>query len=123
MLFRQSRFIFCYTERANKRTVRIKDMSETKITKLELRQMIKDDHLGKITRNVFCRDCINTTIVGYENSISRNELGDVVLHGICKKCGGEVARYIEAGEVKRGVHVRGLLERISYSTKKAKRKR
>ena len=46
----------------------------------------------KIINNVFCRICMNTTIVEYK--ITDDEYG-VLLEGKCKKCDGNVARLVE----------------------------
>jgi len=46
----------------------------------------------KIINNVFCRACMNTTIVDYE--ISYDKFG-ILLKGKCQKCGNNVARLVE----------------------------
>lgn len=45
-----------------------------------------------LIKNVFCRTCGVTTIIDFD--IKNDEFG-IVLEGKCKKCGNEVARFIE----------------------------
>ena len=50
----------------------------------------------KIIENVFCTSCSDvTTIIDYKIELAGNK-DDIVLHGRCKKCGHEVARYVES---------------------------
>lgn len=43
-----------------------------------------------------CQDGYDSTIINY--SIRLNEIGDLELDGVCKKCGNKMGRYIESGE-------------------------
>ncbi|AGK98599.1 hypothetical protein [Clostridium pasteurianum] len=45
-----------------------------------------------IVKNVFCPDCGMTTIVRYT---LHNDKAGIVLKGKCKKCGHDVARFVE----------------------------
>ena len=47
----------------------------------------------RILNNVFCGNCIITTIVEYDIVLSAE--GIVLLKGKCKKCGDAVARVVE----------------------------
>ncbi len=74
---------------------------ERKINKEELQKLIKPRDLRSIIRITFCHNCLNTTIINYEDSIYVNHLNDAILRGKCKKCGGPVARYIKTGEIEK----------------------
>jgi len=54
---------------------------------------IPKDIQEKILDNVFCRNCMTTTIVDYEIHLERGNMA--VLSGKCKKCGVEVARVLD----------------------------
>ena len=75
---------------------------EIKISRKKLVEMLgSEDVLGLCVRTSYCGndDCGGTTeIVDYEDNIFINDLGDSILRGKCKKCGAEVARYIETGD-------------------------
>ena len=70
----------------------------TKITKRDLIKKIGQENLARIERNIFCGQCGVTTMAGYEDTTKEFSNGDMVLHGSCKTCGGNVARVIETGE-------------------------
>ena len=47
----------------------------------------------RILNNVWCANCSQVTGIG---NISGNvEKGDLILRGVCTRCGGDVARLIE----------------------------
>jgi hypothetical protein len=47
----------------------------------------------RLLNNVWCANCAKATGIG---EISGNvEKGDLILRGVCTRCGGEVARLIE----------------------------
>jgi len=74
---------------------------EQKITKEELLTLVPAEKLELIEHNVHCGKCGMTTIVGYEDAIFKNDLGDTILRGKCAKCGGVVGRYLETGELEK----------------------
>lgn len=53
---------------------------------------ISEDIQEKVLNNVFCSNCFITTIERYKGKM---ENGDLVLMGICSKCGKDVGRVIE----------------------------
>ena len=67
-------------------------MENNDIKALQKWNKIPKEIQQKIINNVFCRTCMNTTIVDYE--ISNDEFG-ILLKGKCKKCGNYVARLVE----------------------------
>jgi len=57
---------------------------------------------SKILPNCYCSRCENphiTTIIKYVTYL--DDLDDVILRGLCAKCGGPVSRYLETGEVEK----------------------
>lgn len=59
-----------------------------------------DDFTQKIVANCYCANCspsYRSTIINYQ--IFLNDLDDIILKGICARCGHKVNRYIETGEV------------------------
>ena len=56
-------------------------------------KMIPEGVQERLLSNVFCSVCGETTITNY--SIKDDKLG-IVLEGNCKKCGRNVARFIES---------------------------
>ena len=84
---------------------------ERKITKKELTEKIGAENLALVLNNVYCAECKNTKMVGYEENIILEQSGDIILRGKCEKClpaaqgtaqagGHKVARLLETGEVK-----------------------
>jgi len=53
---------------------------------------VPEEFRKKVLNNVFCGKCYTTTIVDYS---FKAEKGGVLIKGKCKKCGGDVARYVE----------------------------
>lgn len=49
----------------------------------------------RLIANVFCANCYTTTI---EKFTMHSEKGGVLLKGLCKKCGSDVARFVELEE-------------------------
>jgi len=76
---------------------------QVEISKQDLQIIYGDDYSffqSKILPNCYCGRCntpYTSTIVDYE--IYLNALDDVLLSGLCSKCGGRVNRYLETGEV------------------------
>jgi len=69
------------------------------ITRQELKRKLTPFGMAQIENNVWCGSCKTTVkIVGYEDNITINDLGDTILSGSCALCKNKVARYIE------GVH-------------------
>ncbi len=56
-------------------------------------QSIPGDIRLIILNNVWCVQCRDMTEIG--NFTGKIEKGMLVLHGVCTRCGGEVARVIE----------------------------
>ena len=71
-----------------------------KIAKEELVKNIGAGNLALVLDNVYCAECGPTGMVGYEDTIVIKPNGDTVLRGKCKKCGHDVARFLETGEAK-----------------------
>lgn len=72
------------------------------ITPAQIKQIFGDEYplFKKIESNVFCGHCNDdhvTTIVDYHAYVLDNY--DLLLKGKCKKCGSDVARVLETGEV------------------------
>jgi len=81
-----------------------KTKTETEISLSQIKQIFKDDYplFKKIEKNVFCGYCSGdhiTTIVDYRAFILNNF--DLFLQGKCKKCGHDVGRVLETGEVEK----------------------
>lgn len=56
-------------------------------------EKIPADIRVKLLNNVWCTACASETGIGQvEGKVER---GDLILRGICTRCGGEVARLIE----------------------------
>jgi|SRR3989344_2771225 len=56
----------------------------------------------KIIPNCFCAKCNTSyisTIINYE--VFLNDLNDIILKGFCAKCGSQINRYLETGEVEK----------------------
>lgn len=76
--------------------------------KIKITQEIAEEIMGKdieflkIARtNVFCHTCYTLKNKPTSMKIEKyelNDLGDIILQGICENCGEKVARYIESGE-------------------------
>ena len=64
----------------------------------QVKQIMQEDfkHFPEVLDNVFCSNCIVTTIKDY--LIYLDALGNIILQGICSKCGKKVARFIETGD-------------------------
>ena len=77
-------------------------MKQIEITQNELEEILDSDwefFRDKIINgNVWCMDCRNgdQTIIDYKIFIS--ERNDIILKGICKKCGNKVGRLLETGD-------------------------
>lgn len=77
--------------------------NEPEITEEDFKLILGDDlsfFEEKIVPNCLCHNCksgYNSTITNY--TIYLNDLNDVILKGFCKKCGHQVNRYMETGEV------------------------
>lgn len=74
---------------------------EIEITKQYLEFIMGEDfkHFPRLEKNVFCKNCEGkkmTEIVFYKIYLLHSS--DIVLRGKCKKCNGDVARYIETVE-------------------------
>lgn len=74
------------------------------MTEEDLKLIYGDDYgffQSKILSNCYCANCLeskyDSTIVSYE--IFLNDLNDIILKGLCAKCGGKIGRYVETGEV------------------------
>lgn len=76
---------------------------QIKITKEDLVAIYGKDYPmfeEKIIPNCYCHTCqtpYQSTIVQYE--IFVNDLNDLILQGLCEKCGSRINRYLETGEV------------------------
>ena len=70
----------------------------------------------KLLSNVYCGKCIAvTTIIDFSGRVIE---GDLVLNGLCKTCGSEVARVIDSGNMLEYTHKQGqYLAFIYYYTK------
>lgn len=68
-------------------------MSITEIKALQKWRKIPKHIQTKIIDNVFCENCLVTTIVDY--SLHDDQLG-IVLKGKCKKCGSHITRVVES---------------------------
>jgi len=82
----------------------MKSKTKIEISKSQIKQIFKDNYplFKKIVENVFCGYCSGdhiTTIVDYRAYILDNL--DLLLQGKCKKCGHEVGRILETGEVEK----------------------
>ena len=78
--------------------------AKTEIPLSQIKQIFKDDYpfFKKIEKNVFCGYCSGdhiTTIVDYRAFILNNF--DLLLQGKCKKCGHDVGKVLETGEVEK----------------------
>ena len=73
---------------------------ERKITKEELTEKIVAENLALVLNNVYCAECGDTEMVEYEENVFIEPSDDTILRGKCKKCGHEVARLLETGEIK-----------------------
>lgn len=76
--------------------------TKSEISSSQIKQIFGDDYpfFKKIEKNVFCGHCVEdhmTTIVNYRAYILSNF--DLLLKGKCKKCGHDVGRVLETGEV------------------------
>ena len=56
-------------------------------------EKIPGDILLRILNNVWCGHCAEVTGIG--NISGKVEKGDLILRGVCTRCGGAVARLIE----------------------------
>lgn len=78
---------------------------EIKLTENDLKKIHGEDYQkfkDKILTTCWCGNCSSdtvTTIVNYK--IFLNDLDDVILRGLCKKCGARINRYLETGEVEK----------------------
>lgn len=71
------------------------------LTRQELERKLTQFGLARIENNVFCGSCkAMVKIVGYEDTITVNDLGDTLLSGSCAICKNKVVRYIETGDTK-----------------------
>ena len=82
----------------------MKPKAKKEIATSQIKQIFQDDYplFKKIEKNVFCGYCSGdhiTTIVNYRAFILNNF--DLLLQGKCKKCGHNVGRVLEAGEVEK----------------------
>ena len=71
---------------------------DQEISHEQLKEILREDmvHFPEILDNVFCGNCMCTTIDDYKIYICPRN--DVILKGVCKKCRGPVARVMETGE-------------------------
>lgn len=74
-----------------------------KITKEIVEEIMGDkvDFIEIARTSVFCHFCHhmkNKAVTMEIKEYELNDLGDIILHGICKTCGESCARYIESGE-------------------------
>lgn len=69
------------------------------LTKKELIDIIGKNALDKTVRNSVCGDCVNATIINYEENIELDNFGDAILTGVCKKCRKEVTCIAEIKDV------------------------
>ncbi len=53
---------------------------------------IDKDIRDRLLANVYCSNCYNTIIIDYS---VRDDVYGIVLQGKCKKCGADVARFVE----------------------------
>lgn len=67
-------------------------MSVTDINAMRKWNKVPKDLQQRLIRNVFCRNCYETSIIDY--TLNDHELG-VLLKGKCKTCGDPVARLVE----------------------------
>lgn len=80
----------------------MKPKTEKEVTPAQVKQIFGDEYslFKRIEKNVFCGYCGGdhiTTIVNYRAYVLDNY--DLLLKGKCKKCGHDVARVLETGEV------------------------
>jgi hypothetical protein len=73
-------------------TILKEELKDLNKSALEKWNAIPENIKKMLINNVFCRMCGVTTIIDFD--IKNDELG-IVLEGKCKKCGNEVARFIE----------------------------
>lgn len=73
-------------------TILKEELKDLNKSALEKWNAIPENIKKMLINNVFCRTCGVTTIIDFD--IKNDELG-IVLEGKCKKCGNEVARFIE----------------------------
>ena len=82
----------------------MKSKTKTEIALSQIKQIFKDDYslFERLEKNVFCGCCSGdhiTIIVDYRAYILNNL--DLLLQGKCKKCGHDVGRVLETGEVEK----------------------
>ncbi|PIS31667.1 hypothetical protein COT42_00450 [Candidatus Saganbacteria bacterium CG08_land_8_20_14_0_20_45_16] len=72
--------------------------AEKQITLVQVRTIMADDfkNFSKILGNVFCSKCGVTLFTAYR--IFLHSSGDIILRGVCSKCGKKVVRVMETGE-------------------------
>jgi len=59
----------------------------------KLWERIPKDKQAMLLNNVWCGECRSeTTIINYKGKVAA---GNLILEGICKRCGEQVARFIE----------------------------
>ena len=80
-------------------------MKEIEVNRFQLNILLdsrqKEIYKTIIDTNVFCMTCSEVCEQGITiESTFLNELNDVLVKGICNKCGGNVARTLEFGEDK-----------------------
>jgi len=78
--------------------------TKSEISPSQIKQIFKGDYsfFKRIEKNVFCGHCAEdhtTTIVNYRAYILSNF--DLLLKGKCKRCGHDVGRILETGEVEK----------------------
>jgi len=78
-------------------------LKEIQINPFQLKRLLnKEQWEGYnylLEHGVFCTTCGGKTAEGIRvNEILLTDLNDILVHGICKVCGGKVARLIEFGE-------------------------
>ena len=97
----------------------MKSKTITEIALTQIKQIFKDDYSlsKKNEKNVFCGSCGGdhvTTIVDYRAYIFKNF--DLLLRGKCKKCGHDVGRVLETGEVEKyKSEIESILEKSFHS--------
>lgn len=82
----------------------MKPKTKKEISPSQIKQIFKDDYslFKKIEKNVFCGNCSDyhiTTIVDYRGYILNNLY--LLLQGKCKRCGHDVGRVLETGDVEK----------------------
>jgi hypothetical protein len=68
------------------------EMMVTDINALRRWNTLAGDIRQRILANVFCPNCVNTTIVDYDIV---EDGANLVIEGKCKTCGSHVARFVE----------------------------